>query len=147
MSAKRTAVAAAAVVLAAGGLSAGVAGADPPGPKTTIDHDGTYKVGTDIVAGTYSSAGPVGGRTCYWKRLSGPDGNEVVDNAISKKAQVVEIDPGDRAFKTDGCQPWQMTDPANAPADLSPSDAEAQLHGFLNDLNTRALLSGQGHLP
>ena len=147
MSAKRTAVAAAAVALVAGGLSAGVAGADPPGPKTTIDHDGTYKVGTDILAGTYSSAGPVGGHTCYWKRLSGPNGNEVVDNAISKKPQVVEIDPADRAFKTDGCQPWQMTDASNAPPDVPPDAAEAQLHGFLNDLNMRALLSGQGQLP
>ena len=147
MSAKRTAVISAALVFATCGVPAGVAGADPPGPKTTIDHDGTYSVGKDIVAGTYSSAGPANGGTCYWKRLSGPNGTEVVDNAMSKKPQVVEIDPTDRAFKTNGCQPWQMTDPSNAPSDLPPGAAEAQLHGLLNDLNIRALLSGQGHLP
>jgi hypothetical protein len=151
MSAKRTAVLTGAAVLASWGVSVGIASADPPapppGPKTTIDHDGTYSVGKDIAAGTYSSAGPVGGGTCYWKRLGGANGNEVVDNAISKKPQVVQLDPSDKAFKTDGCQPWQMTDPANAPDDLPPMAAEAQLHGYLNDLNLRSLLSGGGQVP
>jgi len=153
MSAKRTAVLAAAVALAGWVASVGTAMASPPGPppppgpKTTIDHDGTFKIGTDIAAGTYTSAGPKNGGTCYWKRLSGPNGNEVVDNALSKKPQVVQIEPTDRAFKTDGCQPWQLTDPSNAPADVPPPNAEAQLHGYLDDLNTRAALSGKGHLP
>src|ERR1700753_196473 len=72
-------------------VSAGLAAADPPpappspapappapaagqGPapaaaKTTIDKDGVYNVGTDIVPGVYTSAGPVGNGVCYWKRL------------------------------------------------------------------------------
>ncbi len=33
-------------------------GTPPPGPKTTIDADGTYAVGKDIVPGNYTSAGP-----------------------------------------------------------------------------------------
>lgn len=154
MSTRMTAAIAAALVLASCGISAGIASANPtgppgppPGPKTTIDHDGTYKVGADIAAGTYSSAGPVKGGTCYWKRLSGPNGNDIVDNAISKKPQVVQIDPTDRAFKTDGCQPWQLTDSSNAPGELPPSAAESQLHGYFDDLNTRAQLSGKGQLP
>ena len=35
-------------------------GATPAPAKTTIDHDGVYNVGTDIVPGVYTSAGPVG---------------------------------------------------------------------------------------
>ena len=38
----------------------------PPAPKTTIDNDGTYVVGTDIVPGTYTSAGPAGDIACFW---------------------------------------------------------------------------------
>src|ERR1700720_4937803 len=101
------------LLLAGWAASAGVAGADPdpsppPAPKTTIDHDGTYAVGSDIAPGTYSSAGPVDNGTCYWKRLGNPDGN-LIDNALSKKPQVVQIDPTDKSFKTSGCQPWQLT--------------------------------------
>jgi len=94
-----TRVGAAGLLLAGWAASAGVAGADPdpappPAPKTTIDKDGTYAVGTDIAPGIYSSAGPVDNGTCYWKRLGNPDGN-LIDNALSKKPQVVQIDPTD----------------------------------------------------
>jgi hypothetical protein len=127
------------LVLVGWGTAGGVATGDPPGPppppgpapKTTIDHDGTYLVGTDVVPGTYSSAGPVGTGTCYWKRLSNPSTNDIIDNAISKKPQVVQIDPTDKAFKTDGCQPWQKTDAAKAdvktPADMPALSAQAQV--------------------
>jgi hypothetical protein len=59
------------------------------------------------VAGTYSSAGPVGSG---WKRLTGPNSNDVIDNALSSKPQVVQIDPSDSAFQTDSWQPWHKTD-------------------------------------
>jgi hypothetical protein len=82
------------------------------------------------VPGTYSSAGPVDGRTCYWKRLSSPNSNDIIDNAMTKKPQVVQIDPTDKAFKTDGCQPWQKNDAAKAdvktPADMPGLSAQAQ---------------------
>src|SRR5581483_1833328 len=106
---KSTAVTVAALIALSCGASAGLASADPPAPppppapapaqpgpgaKTTIDHDGTFAVGTDIVPGTYTSAGPVGNGVCYWKRLgSGDDGKQLVDNAMSKKPQVVRIEP------------------------------------------------------
>ena len=79
-----------------------------------MDHDGAFAVGTDIVPGIYTSAGPVGKGACYWKRL-GPDTDgkpALVDNAMSKKPQMVRIDPTDKTFKTDGCQPWQKNDAA-----------------------------------
>jgi hypothetical protein len=153
---------AAGLMLAAGGASAGVAGAwpqptpspvpplpsadvagagptstpstppRPPGPITTIDHDGTYAVGTEVVPGVYSSAGPVGNGTCYWKRMGNPDG-AVIDNALSKKPQVVRIDPTDKAFKTTGCQPWQQTPDANPPADAPSGPLQLTL-GTLNGL-------------
>ncbi|PIJ35847.1 hypothetical protein BMW24_007575 [Mycobacterium heckeshornense] len=96
----------------------------PPGPKTVIDHDGTFTVGTDILPGTYTSAGPVQGRTCYWKRTNGSD---IIDNAMTKKPQVVQIEPTDKAFKTDGCQPWQKNDAAVVDPGKSPADAKIQL--------------------
>jgi hypothetical protein len=90
----------------------------PPEPKTTMDADGTYAVGQDIQPGRYSSAGPVGDGACYWKRANGTD---IVDNALTKKAQVVEIAPTDTSFTTTQCQAWQLTDaplPAQGPGDL-----------------------------
>ncbi|HUH67967.1 MAG TPA: hypothetical protein VLZ05_03280 [Mycobacterium sp.] len=132
-------LAAAGLVLTGWACCVGVAGADPqptppPAPTTTIDHDGTYAVGTDIAPGTYSSAGPVGNGTCYWKRLGNPDG-ALLDNALSKKPQVVRIEPTDKAFKTDGCQPWQQNPDGDAPADVPGPAAGAQLQNSLGILN------------
>lgn len=112
-----------------------IARADPapspapaPAPvKTSIDQDGTYLVGTDIAAGTYSSAGPVDNAACYWKRVSG---DTVVDNALSKKPQIVRIDATDTSFKTSLCQPWQKIDdclPGCGPAAIGPGDLLGQL--------------------
>lgn len=146
---------AAGLLVAGWAAAAGVAGADPeptpppspaasPGPspspgaspasapKTAIDHDGTYAVGTDIAPGIYSSAGPVGDGTCYWKRAGNPDGN-LIDNAMSKKPQVVQIDPTDKSFKTTGCQPWQLTPDAVVPPSAPPAGVQGTL-GILNGL-------------
>ena len=102
----------------------------PPGPKTTIEGDGTYAVGTDIVPGTYTSAGPAGDGACYWKRVSGSD---IVDNALTKKPQVVTIEAGDTAFATSKCQPWQLSDclPGCAPAERSPLAVLGDLGSFV----------------
>jgi hypothetical protein len=121
MRANRTA--AAALALAGWCTGVAVAHADPsppppPAAKTTIDADGTYTVGKDIQPGTYSSAGPVGNGACYWKRVNG---TSIVDNALTRKAQVVQIEPTDTAFTTTECQPWQLTDapvPTQSPGDL-----------------------------
>jgi hypothetical protein len=127
---------AAAVALLAGWwLHTGIAHADPPQPPApvpvpshaSIDRDGTYIVGADIAPGTYSSAGPAGNGACYWKRTSG---DTVVDNAMSKKPQVVRIDATDSSFKTSDCQPWQKIEdclPGCAPAGTAPLDLLGQL--------------------
>jgi hypothetical protein len=114
---------AAAFVLVGCAASAATAQADPepappPAPKTTIDADGTYAVGKDIAPGTYSSAGPVGDGACYWKRVNGTN---IVDNALSKKPQIVQIEATDTSFTTNECQAWQLTDepvPQPGPGDL-----------------------------
>lgn len=99
-------------------------GAPPPGPKTTIDADGTYAVGTDIVPGNYASAGPnPDGRACYWKRMNGEG---LVDNSLTKKPAVVQISAGDTAFTTNDCQPWQLTN-AQVPKQGSATDILGQL--------------------
>lgn len=108
-------------------------GAPPgPGPKTAIDKDGIYAVGSDIAPGIYSSGGPVGNGTCYWKRTGNPDG-ALIDNSMSKKPQVVQIDPTDKAFKTSGCQPWQLTPDAALPPSAPPAGVQGTL-GILNGL-------------
>jgi hypothetical protein len=151
MASTRTARFAAILALAGCWSSVGIASADPPAPppepKTVIDHDGTYAVGTDIVPGIYSSAGPIIDGTCYWKRTGGPDGDDIVDNAMTKKPQVVVIDPGDTAFKTSGCQPWQLTPGANVPGGLPPMLGGAMMQGYLGDLNAKAGQAGDGQLP
>ncbi|OBK28209.1 hypothetical protein A5634_20880 [Mycobacterium asiaticum] len=160
MGSKQTVVriGAAALMIAGWTASVGVAAADPepspapsPAPsagpsgapaapagaaKTTIENDGLYTVGTDIAPGIYSTAGPLPGGTCYWKRTSNPDG-ALIDNAMTKKAQVVQIEPTDKTFKTNGCQPWHQTNEA-PPPEASP----AQVQGALGILN--GLLGGNG---
>ncbi|OBH45864.1 hypothetical protein A5683_11090 [Mycobacterium mantenii] len=89
-------------------------------------------MGSDISPGIYSSGGPVGDGTCYWKRTGNPDG-ALIDNAMSKKPQVVQIEPGDKAFKTSGCQPWQLTPDAALPPSAPPAGVQGTL-GILNSL-------------
>jgi hypothetical protein len=55
-------------------------------------------VGTDIAPGTYESAGPA-----------------AEGDALTKKSQIVQIDPTDTAFTTNDFQPWQKA-AAGAPA-------------------------------
>jgi hypothetical protein len=87
----------------------------PPGPsvpKTTMETDGTYRVGTDIVSGTYRTAGPSpqGESDCYWARLNSLNPTNIIKNNISTGPQVVTIQSSDTAFLTHSCQPWQKTD-------------------------------------
>jgi hypothetical protein len=126
---------AAAVTVAGFWAAAGIAHADPappapPAPKTTIDANGTYKVGADIAPGTYTSAGPITDGVCSWKRSAG---DSIVDNAMTKKPQVVEIDPTDTTFTTRDCQPWQLTDCSQgcASTTASPAAILGQLGTFL----------------
>ncbi len=99
----------------------------PPGPQTTFEGNGTYAVGTQIMPGTYRSAGPVEGSACYWKRVSG---EKLVDNAMSKKPQVVKIEAGDTSFRTSDCQQWSKIEdclPGCGPQGANPAAILGQL--------------------
>jgi hypothetical protein len=80
-----------------------------------METDGTHRVGTDIVAGTYRSGGQrtfqEGGESaCYWARPNDLNPTHTIANNISSGPQVVAIQPTDAAFLTHSCQPWQKTD-------------------------------------
>lgn len=140
--------------------AAGLAGAEPaptppaptepavPGPilpgPPAVDADGTYTVGTDIIAGVYASGGPVDGGTCYWRRIGADDAT--LGNALTKQPQLVVIEATDVAFKTSGCQPWEPTDAA-PPAQTPPWLSQLQLRHDLGILNGLAGQSGNGQLP
>ncbi|OBF92112.1 hypothetical protein A5791_14580 [Mycobacterium sp. 852002-51163_SCH5372311] len=78
-------------------------------PKTTIETDGTYRVGIDIVPGTYRSAGanPQGESDCYWARLNSLNPTHIIINGLGTGPQVVTVQPGDTAFLTHSCLTWQ----------------------------------------
>lgn len=103
------------------------------GLKTTIDADGSYTVGTDIAPGVYQSAGPVDG-ACYWKRTAG---DQLLDNALTKKPAFVQILPTDTTFTTSDCQVWQLT---NAP--MPPQPGPASLLGELTQAIGSGMFSG-----
>ena len=115
-----------------------------PGP-IPVDHDGTFIVGTQILPGVYATAGPQPGGVCYWRRIG--QGDATIDNAMTKQPQVVQIDAGDVAFKTRGCQPWQLTDEQVPPAQNAPWLSQLQLRHNLDILNGLAGQSGNGQLP
>ncbi|MCH9640982.1 MAG: hypothetical protein K0U70_04810 [Actinomycetia bacterium] len=99
----------------------------PAGLSTTIDADGSYAVGIDIAPGSYQSAGPVDGGACYWKRTAG---DELLDNALTKKPAFVQILPTDTTFSTSDCQTWQLTD-APPPPQPGPGDLLGELTGLI----------------
>lgn len=113
-------------------------------PATAIEEDGTYRVGEQIAPGTYTSAGPAEDATCYWRRSR--DG-EIVDNAMTKKPQVVQIEPTDTEFRTSGCQPWHRSETEQAPPGLDPAAAKNKLRDDIGKLNLGSLLHGGGQVP
>ena len=136
---------AATLIVAGCCASVGPAHADPPpppppAPKTTFEGNGTYAVGTDIAPGTYESAGPVDDGACYWKRVKDTD---IVDNTLTKKPHVVQIDPTDTSFTTNDCQPWQKSD-ALPPPQPAPQDLLGQLLIFLAPHQGTLNSGGQG---
>lgn len=140
----------------------GVATADPAGPAPSpgpthapappptpgpppVDHDGVYAVGTEILPGVYSSAGPADGGTCYWRRIGA--GGVTVDNALTKQPQIITVEATDVAFKTRGCQAWQLTPDAAPPGQTPPWLGQLQFRHNLDILNGLAGQSGNGQLP
>ena len=132
------------------GPSTGPSAGPTPGPSPGLSpahliQDGTFAVGADIAPGVYASAGPVEGETCYWRRI-GAD-NVTVNNALTSQPQLIAIGATDVAFKTRGCQPWQLTLDGIPPEEIPPWLAQLRLRHELNVLNGLAGASGNGQLP
>ncbi len=132
------------------GPSTGPSAGPTPGPSAGLSpahliQDGTFAVGADIAPGVYASAGPVEGETCYWRRI-GAD-NVTVNNALTSQPQLIAIEATDVAFKTRGCQPWQLTLDGIPPEEIPPWLAQLRLRHELNVLNGLAGASGNGQLP
>ncbi len=114
-------------------------------PVEPLIEDGTFAVGTEIAPGVYASAGPVEGETCYWRRI-GAD-SVTLNNALTSQPQLIAIEATDVAFKTRGCQPWQLTQDGIPPEEIPPWLAQLRLRHELNVLNGLAGASGNGQLP
>lgn len=132
------------------GPSTGPSAGPTPGPSAGLSpahliQNGTFAVGADIAPGVYASAGPVEGETCYWRRI-GAD-NVTVNNALTSQPQLIAIEATDVAFKTRGCQPWQLTLDGIPPEEIPPWLAQLRLRHELNVLNGLAGASGNGQLP
>lgn len=67
---------------------------------------GTYIVGVDISAGTWSATAATTG--CYWARLSGFGHalTEIIANDFGNAAPIVTIAPTDRGFQSSECGTW-----------------------------------------
>ena len=67
--------------------------------------DGTYIVGTDLMAGTYRSAASQG---CYWARLSGFGGtnDQIIANGNTDAGAIVTISASDKGFSSSRCGTW-----------------------------------------
>jgi hypothetical protein len=70
---------------------------------TTITADGTYRVGIDILSGTYYGYGA--GDSCYWATLSGLTGSfdEIIENYFGSAWTVVTIPSWAQGFEVSGC--------------------------------------------
>jgi hypothetical protein len=76
----------------------------PPPPFTF--GDGTWRVGSQVPAGTYRTRQAASG--CYWERLSGFGGTlgEIIANHFGDGYQVVTIASTDAGFHTASCGAW-----------------------------------------
>ncbi len=85
--------------------------AAPAGPVEEIG-EGTWRVGEDIVAGTYRTPGPdsSGFGMCYWDRAADASGEfgAIITNGILEGPGVVTIEDGE-VFTSNGCTPWALT--------------------------------------
>ncbi len=71
---------------------------------------GMFKVGVDIAPGTYKSTGNTDDM-CYWERAKDAEHGleSIAANENVTGNGIVTIAPGDKYFKTSGCQDWKKT--------------------------------------
>jgi hypothetical protein len=71
---------------------------------------GTYIIGVDVAAGTWSAT-PSAGANCYWARLGGFTGGprELLANDLPRGPAIVTIAAADKGFSSRGCGTWTKT--------------------------------------
>lgn len=79
----------------------------PSGPATEVE-DGTYQVGTDMVAGRYKTVGPPAGSVmdmCYSARLKDDSGDmgSIIANDIVKGQSSITVKAGEFVKFSGGC--------------------------------------------
>ena len=79
------------------------------GPVTSFG-EGTYRVGEDIMPGTYRAPGTSG--NCYWERAKDTEGgsDSIISNHWAPGPSVVTISPSDAVFQSQRCGTWQKVD-------------------------------------
>jgi hypothetical protein len=79
-----------------------------PGRTLTAFGDGTWQVGVDVAAGTYTSAGAAG-PACYYALRAAMAGGDVVNSTVSTGPATVVLTEADGWFETSGCATWTRT--------------------------------------
>lgn len=71
--------------------------------SSRITTDGTYRVGIDILPGTYYGYGA--GKSCYWATLRGFRGtlSDIIDNYYGAARTIVTVPAGTSGFEVSGC--------------------------------------------
>jgi hypothetical protein len=91
-----------------------------PTPPVTSFANGTYEVGSQLVAQTYRAAG---GTACSWARLSSLGGaaSDVIADGDPLGPAIVTVAPSDAAFESEGCGTWSPA-PTSGPEATSMGD-------------------------
>lgn len=71
--------------------------------RRTSFSDGTFLVGKEVAPGTYRARG---GGDCYWARLSGFGGSDIIVNGGFTRNQTVTVSSSDKGFESSGCGTW-----------------------------------------
>ena len=74
-------------------------------PQISSIPDGTWLVGEEVAPGRWAAPG---GDSCYWERLSGFGGSDIIANGFGSIRPVVEISPEDQGFSTSDCGRWRL---------------------------------------
>lgn len=79
-------------------------------PNRVTAKAGDYRIPTDLLPGTYHSAG---GKACYWKRVNAWTGinDVIIANAFGNGPQTVTIAKTDAGFSSRNCAPWTRVSP------------------------------------
>ncbi|WP_017612141.1 hypothetical protein [Nocardiopsis salina] len=88
---------------------------EAPEDDGVVVGDGIHRIGDDIPAGDYTTAGPEADAivpSCYYARLSGTSGefDEIIANNNTEGAATVTVDESDAALELSGGCEWELMD-------------------------------------